>query len=200
MPGSSRECQNHSARKTQGSDPRQAYLEIVNAWQLGRRELAILRELAAWRQQEAVRRDPPSTSWSGAAPVQGGGAQANLAGISAELGLAPSRSRSGKRMLDIVTAAQQSDSEGWPEPIPPAGGLSPVQGRAQAHQGHGGGEGQGQQHPPELVASKKIIHQYFTWSWRMSAERPERTSPCCCKAGAMSWWATCWRSSGLWCL
>ncbi|WP_323094678.1 HRDC domain-containing protein, partial [Aeromonas hydrophila] len=51
------ECHSHSARKTQGSDPRQAYLDIVNAWQLGRRELAILRELAAWRQQEAVRRD-----------------------------------------------------------------------------------------------------------------------------------------------
>ncbi|MFL9598794.1 HRDC domain-containing protein, partial [Aeromonas veronii] len=47
----------HSARKTQGSEHRQAYLEIVNAWQLGRRELSILRELAAWRQHEAVRRD-----------------------------------------------------------------------------------------------------------------------------------------------
>jgi ribonuclease D len=28
--------------------------------------------------------------------------------------------------------------------------------------------------PPELVASKKIIHQYFTWSWRMSDEEHAR--------------------------
>ncbi len=49
--------------------------------------------------------------------------------------------------------------------------------------------------PPELVASKKIIHQYFTWSWRMSdEERAGPTSRCCCRAGAMNWLATCWHS------
>lgn len=113
------ECQNHSARKTQGSDPRQAYLEIINAWQLGRRELAILRELAAWRQQEAVRRDLALNfvvkelhlfKVAERRPT-------SLRDLN-ELGLAPIEIKiHGKRMLDIVASAQQSDPEGWPEPI-----------------------------------------------------------------------------------
>ena len=79
FPWFEQECQNHSARKTQGSDPRQAYLEIVNAWQLGRRELAILRELAAWRQQEAVRRDLALNFVVKGCTCSGGGASSRFA-------------------------------------------------------------------------------------------------------------------------
>ncbi len=141
------ECQNHSARKTQTSDPRQAYLDIVNAWQLGRRELAILRELAAWRQQEAVRRDLALNfvvkelhlfKVAERRPT-------SLRDLN-ELGLAPSRSRSTangcwiswQRPSRAIPTAGPSPFAGW--------WTTPVQGRAQAHQGDGGREGQGQQH------------------------------------------------------
>ncbi len=119
MPGSSRSARTTPPRKTQGSDPRQAYLEIVNAWQLGRRELAILRELAAWRQQEAVRRDLALNfvveelhlfKVAERRPT-------SLRDLN-ELGLAPIEIKiHGKRMLDIVASAQQSDPDSWPEPI-----------------------------------------------------------------------------------
>ncbi|MGL5294079.1 MAG: ribonuclease D, partial [Aeromonas sp.] len=113
------ECQNHSARKSQGSDPRKAYLEIVNAWQLGRCELAILRELTIWRQQEAVRRDLALNfvvkelhlfKVAERRPT-------SMRDLN-ELGLAPIEIKiHGKRMLDIVARAQQSDPQSWPEPI-----------------------------------------------------------------------------------
>ncbi|MFM5114481.1 ribonuclease D [Aeromonas hydrophila] len=170
------ECQNHSARKTQTSDPRQAYLDIVNAWQLGRRELAILRELAAWRQQEAVRRDLALNfvvkelhlfKVAERRPT-------SLRDLN-ELGLAPIEIKiHGKRMLDIVAAAQQSDPDGWPEPIRRLVDYPQYKAELKRIKGMVEEKAKASNIPPELVASKKIIHQYFTWSWRMSDEERAR--------------------------
>lgn len=170
------ECQNHSARKTQSSDPRQAYLDIVNAWQLGRRELAILRELAAWRQQEAVRRDLALNfvvkelhlfKVAERKPT-------SLRDLN-ELGLAPIEIKiHGKRMLDIVAAAQQSDPAGWPEPIRRLVDYPQYKAELKRIKGMVEEKAKASNIPPELVASKKIIHQYFTWSWRMSDEERAR--------------------------
>ncbi|MFM4902900.1 ribonuclease D [Aeromonas hydrophila] len=171
------ECQNHSARKTQTSDPRQAYLDIVNAWQLGRRELAILRELAAWRQQEAVRRDLALNfvvkelhlfKVAERRPT-------SLRDLN-ELGLAPIEIKiHGKRMLDIVAAAQQSNPDSWPEPIRRLVDYPQYKAELKRIKGMVEEKAKASNIPPELVASKKIIHQYFTWSWRMSDEERART-------------------------
>ena len=45
--------------KRYGSDPENAYLQVRRAWRLGPRELAVLRELAAWREGEAEAQDRP---------------------------------------------------------------------------------------------------------------------------------------------
>jgi len=170
------ECQNHSARKTQTSDPRHAYLDIVNAWQLGRRELAILRELAAWRQQEAVRRDLALNfvvkelhlfKVAERRPT-------SLRDLN-ELGLAPIEIKiHGKRMLDIVAAAQQSDPDSWPEPIRRLVDYPQYKAELKRIKAMVEEKAKASNIPPELVASKKIIHQYFTWSWRMSDEERAR--------------------------
>lgn len=51
------ECQVLIKKRQQSLDPNFAYLEIGNAWQLSRAELAILKVLAKWRYEEAEKRD-----------------------------------------------------------------------------------------------------------------------------------------------
>jgi ribonuclease D len=170
------ECQNHCARRSQGSDPYQAYLDIINGWQLGRRELAILRELAAWRQKEAVRRDLALNfvvkelhlfKVAERRPT-------SLRELN-ELDLSPIEIKiHGKRLLDIVASAQQSDPEGWPEPIRRLVDYPQYKAELKRIKALVEEKAKASNIPPELVASKKTIHQYFTWSWRMSAEERAR--------------------------
>lgn len=176
FPWFEQECQNHCARKTQTSDPYQAYLDIVNAWQLSRRELAILRELAAWRQKEAVRRDLALNFVVKELHLFKVAERrpASLRDLN-ELGLSPIEIKiHGKRMLDIVAAAQQSDPEGWPEPIRRLVDYPQYKGELKRIKALVEEKAKASNIPPELVASKKIIHQYFTWSWRMSEEERAR--------------------------
>ncbi|WP_152032944.1 ribonuclease D [Gallaecimonas mangrovi] len=51
------ECDRQVMARAQGAEPQLAYLDIKNAWQLKPQSLAVLRELAAWRLEEARRRD-----------------------------------------------------------------------------------------------------------------------------------------------
>ncbi|MCP8463615.1 ribonuclease D [Pseudomonas sp. ZM23] len=45
--------------QTRISDPQEAYLDVKLAWKLGRQQLAVLRELCAWREQQARLRNQP---------------------------------------------------------------------------------------------------------------------------------------------
>ncbi|MGE6109431.1 ribonuclease D [Aeromonas sobria] len=176
FPWFEQECENHCARKTQTSDPYQAYLDIVNAWQLGRRELAILRELAAWRQKEAVRRDLALNFVVKELHLFKVAERrpASLRDLN-ELGLSPIEIKiHGKRMLDIVAAAQQSEPDSWPEPIRRLVDYPQYKGELKRIKALVEEKAKASNIPPELVASKKIIHQYFTWSWRMSEEERAR--------------------------
>ncbi len=51
--------QSLTASDRYGTDPREAYRQVRRAGSLDRRELAVLRELAAWRENEAERHDRP---------------------------------------------------------------------------------------------------------------------------------------------
>ncbi len=53
------EMSHYEDRDTYEKDPRRLYLRLPRTRSLGRRNLAILRELAAWREEEAMRRDVP---------------------------------------------------------------------------------------------------------------------------------------------
>lgn len=53
------ECARLVAERTTRMDDNQRYLQVGNAWQLKPRQLAVLRELAAWRQQVARHEDKP---------------------------------------------------------------------------------------------------------------------------------------------
>lgn len=45
--------------QTRISDPQEAYLDVKLAWKLGRQQLAVLRELCAWREEQARLRNQP---------------------------------------------------------------------------------------------------------------------------------------------
>ena len=82
--------------------------------------------------------------------------------------------RTHKRMLDIVAAAQQSDPASWPDPIRRLVDFPQYKAELKRIKAMVEEKAKASNIPPELVASKKIIHQYFTWSWRMSAEERAR--------------------------
>ncbi|ALP39895.1 ribonuclease D [Aeromonas schubertii] len=174
------ECRSHCARKVAISDPYQAYLDIGNAWQLGRRELAILRELAAWRQQEAVRRDLAVNFVVKELHLYKVAERrpASLRDLN-ELGLLPIEIKiHGKRLLDIVAKAQAGDPQLWPERIRRLVDFPQYKGELKRIKALVEEKSKECGVPPELIASKKTIHQYFTWSWRLSeAERAALEPP-----------------------
>lgn len=51
------ECQSLLRKREQPFNPEQAYLNIGNAWRLEPKKLAILKVLAKWRYEEAIKRD-----------------------------------------------------------------------------------------------------------------------------------------------
>ncbi len=51
------ECQLMLTKRGKRPDPNIVYLDVNNAWQLNRKQLAVLKKLAAWRLREAQRRD-----------------------------------------------------------------------------------------------------------------------------------------------
>ena len=57
MTSVAQECELIMSKRGKTPDPDQAYLDINNAWQLRPKQLAILKHLAAWRLNEAQRRD-----------------------------------------------------------------------------------------------------------------------------------------------
>ncbi|WEJ70911.1 ribonuclease D [Pseudomonas sp. PSE14] len=48
-----------TANQTRVSDPQEAYLDVKLAWKLNRQQLAVLRELCAWREEQARLRNQP---------------------------------------------------------------------------------------------------------------------------------------------
>lgn len=174
------ECRNHCARKLSISDPYQAYLDIGNAWLLGRRELAILRELAAWRQKEAVRRDlAVNFVIKELSLFKVAESRPTSLRELGDLGLLPIEIKiHGKTLLDIVARAQAGNPDSWPERVRRLVDFPQYKSELKRIKALVEEKAKESGVPPELIASKKIIHQYFTWSWRLpeaqraTVERP----------------------------
>ncbi|MGL5948719.1 MAG: ribonuclease D [Aeromonas sp.] len=166
------ECQRHCARKLRTADPARAYLDIGNAWQLTPPQLAILRELAAWRLGEAQRRDLALNfvvkelhlfKIAEAAPK-------TLRDLQL-LDLLPIEIKiHGKRLLDIVAQAQALPASTHPALVRRLVDFPRYKSELKRVKALVDAQATQQQLPPELIASKKIIHQYFTWSWCLSAD------------------------------
>ncbi|WP_428771995.1 ribonuclease D [Vibrio sp.] len=166
------------SKRIRSTDPDQAYLDIKGAWQLKRKELAILKVLATWRYKEAVKRDLAlNFVWK----------ENDLLTV-ARLGISSMKQmeqagfdprairRHGNRIIALVKAAQQIPADEYPEAIER---LMDQQGYKQLfkqlkdevkHVAQATGLAS------EFLASKKQLNQLISWVWkkqRSPAELPD---------------------------
>ena len=113
------EMEHYGERTNYERDPSRLYLRIGRIRSLNRRGLAILRELAAWREEEAIRRDEPrGRVVSDEILVEAARrAPTKPADLQILRGLHPSElRRSGGAIVEVVSRALAIPETEWPDP------------------------------------------------------------------------------------
>lgn len=116
------EMRHYEERETYERDPSRLYFRVSRWRSLQRKGLAILRALAVWREEEAIRRDEPrGRIIADEVLVEiARRAPARLVDLQALRGLHPSEARrSGEAVLATVKAALATPESSWPEVSPP---------------------------------------------------------------------------------
>lgn len=156
------ECARLVAERTASIDDNRRYLQVGNGWQLKPRQLAVLRELAAWRQQLARQEDKPLGHVLKEEPLLLLARQrwANRQALEALDWLPkPLLRRHGDSLWAALERGQNCSEADWPAPLrrlleQPGykAALSWCRARADA-------AGQALAIAPELVASKRLVHE-----------------------------------------
>ncbi|MBY6197623.1 ribonuclease D [Vibrio hangzhouensis] len=155
-------------KRIKSVNPDNAYLDIKGAWQLKRKQLAVLKPLATWRLNEALKRDlalnfviKEQELWTIA-----------RFGLTKpkkmeEEGVDPRAiRRHGERIAAIVKRAQQTPEEEHPDKIER---LMDFPGYKQAFKKLKDEVKKAAQHSGlanEFLASKKQLNQYLSWVWK----------------------------------
>ncbi|MBF8999915.1 ribonuclease D [Vibrio nitrifigilis] len=169
------ESQLQCEKRTLQIDPDQAYLNIKGAWQLTPQELALLKPLATWRYQEAVKRnlalnfvirENELLSIARAMPLSA--KEMEMAGVDRH-----AIRRHSSKIIAMVKAAQLVDEEDYPEVIVP---LMDYPGYKQLFKQlkdlvKVAAEKQGL--ATEFIASKKQLNQFLTWVWKKDRDPVE---------------------------
>ncbi|MGO1246429.1 MAG: ribonuclease D [Oceanisphaera sp.] len=162
------ECARVAHKRVQVLDPNLVYLDMKYVWTLDRQALAILQALCAWRLAEARRRD---------LAINFVVKEAHLLRIAeraprslddlAKLALSPMEiRRHGDTLLKLVEQAL-ANPEHWPQPVKRLidypdykAELARIRSLINASAEQAGISG-------DVIASKRIIHQYLSWKWRL---------------------------------
>lgn len=149
-------------------DERELYKEIGNAWQLQPSELAVLRELTAWRLNTAIREDRPvSFVLKEDALMNLSRRKPETEAVLGECGLSPQQKRRyGQTILALIQTAKSSDEMHWPQPVKriidiPAYKSDFKQVKqviAQAEKKY--------HVPSDIIGSRKMINQYLMWRYQ----------------------------------
>ncbi|MCQ4240588.1 ribonuclease D [Stutzerimonas stutzeri] len=109
------------ANQRRETDPAEVYREVKQAWRLKPRQLAVLRALAAWREQQARARNQPRNRvlrehslWPLARtqPV-------DLVGLARIEDMHPRTVRQdGETLLELIRTAAATPEQDWPAPLP----------------------------------------------------------------------------------
>ncbi|MFK3712571.1 MULTISPECIES: ribonuclease D [Leclercia] len=119
LPAALNECRMTQLRRQETTDPKEAWRDISNAWQLRTRQLACLQLLAEWRLRKARERDlavnfvvREEHLWAVARYMPGSLGELD------SIGLSGSEIRfHGKTLLALVAKAQELPEEALPQPL-----------------------------------------------------------------------------------
>ncbi|GAA5187367.1 ribonuclease D [Ferrimonas gelatinilytica] len=155
-------------------DPAKAYLKVKNAWQLKPIQLAVLKELAAWRLGVAQQRDLALGFVVKDALLLNLARRAprSMAYLSKLEGM--DERTLGRHGRSILRCIERADVDNPPPAIDPLG-QDPefreclAEARAVLLK-----VAEAQEVAPELMASKRLVNQYLTWLWNdQFGETPE---------------------------
>ncbi|WP_445398521.1 ribonuclease D [Zobellella sp. An-6] len=162
------ECEWTVRRRSVSTPPELAYLDIKNAWTLERQALGILQCLCQWRLLEAKRRDLAVNFVVKEAHLVRVAERAprTLSDLN-RLGLEPMEiKRHGETLLALVQQALGCP-ESWPEPVKRLVDYPGYKSELKRIKAIVERVGEKAGLPAELIASKRLIHQYLSWKWRL---------------------------------
>jgi ribonuclease D len=149
-------------------DERELYKDIGNAWQLQPSELAVLRELAAWRLYTAVREDRPvSFVLKEDVLMNLSRRKPETETVLGECGLSPQQKRRySQAILAIIQTAKACDESQWPQPVRRIIDIPAYKSDfkhvkqiiSQAEKTH--------HVPSDIIGSRKMINQYLMWRYQ----------------------------------
>ena len=162
------ECERAVTRRSESVTPHLAYLDIKNAWTLERQGLGILQRLCEWRLREAQQRDLALNfvvkeahlfRIAERAPV-------TLSDLHA-LELTPMEiRRHGERLLTLVQDAL-ANPDSWPAPVQRLIDYPGYKAELKRIKAIVEQAALQADIPAELISSKRLIHQYLSWKWRL---------------------------------
>ncbi|WP_165661845.1 ribonuclease D [Oceanimonas sp. MB9] len=162
------ECEWTVKRRAVNVRPELAYLEVKNAWTLDRQALGILQRLCAWRLNEARKRDLAVNFVVREAHLLRVAERApgSLSDLN-RLGLEPMEiKRHGQTLLALVQQALAAP-DSWPEPVKRLVDFPGYKAELKRIRELVEQAGEASGVPAELIASKRLIHQYLSWKWRL---------------------------------
>lgn len=169
------ECEWAVKRRAVSVAPGLAYLEAKNAWTLDRQALGILQRLCEWRLNEARKRDLAVNFVVREAHLLRVAERApqNLSDLN-RLGLEPMEiKRHGHTLLALVQQALETP-ESWPERVTRLVDFPGYKAELKRIRGLVEQAGEASGVPAELIASKRLIHQYLSWKWRLEESAEAR--------------------------
>ncbi len=151
------DCAELVVQASREADPNEYYRKVGSAWKLQRRELAVLRALCRWREEQARVRNLPrnrlvkeAVLWELASRVPtSADALAKVPGIAHR-----TLEEDGQALLALVTDTLASDPAQWPELLPPPLTRDQCDVLKQL-KNYVRGRAQSLRLPPELLARKK---------------------------------------------
>lgn len=158
------ECQRLVEERTSSTDDRLRYRAIGNAWHLKPKQLAVLRELAVWRQQLARSEDKPLGHILKDEPLlllarDQWQARAELERL--EWLPRPLVRRWGDSLWAAIERGQQCPQAEWPAPLERLMDVAGYKAAVNWCRQRAEEAGQALGLAPELVASKRLIHELF---------------------------------------
>lgn len=168
------ECARGVARRQSSVDPHLAYLDIKNAWTLDRQALAILQQLCQWRLSEARRRDLAVNFVVKEAHLFRIAERAPLTVSDlSRLDLDPMEiRRHGDTLLNLVQVALDNPAQ-WPQPVQRLIDFPDYKSELTRIKALIEVAGEQAEIPADVIASKRLIHQYLGWKWRLEESQDQ---------------------------